>query len=332
MNGEVDEGINERISANFVIKETVSLSSFHTPVMLNEVLEHLITTSSGTYVDGTLGGGGHSEKILEKIFPEGSLVGIDTDADAITEAAIRLHRFQLNTQLVHNNTVQIASILQSLHIPSINGLLLDLGVSSFQLDETSKGFSFRGNDRLDMRMDKRQPLDAAAVVNSYSEEELANVLYKYGEERLSRRIARAIINHRAATPIETTGTLAEIVERSVGGKFAIKSLARVFQAIRIEVNDELNRLEKILNDSLGFMIHGSRIVVISYHSLEDRIVKSFFNRCAAMSIPSGNKYQADTPRQPELKIITKKPLTASDEEIENNPRSRSAKLRVAERV
>ena len=310
----------------------LSQPSYHIPVLLNEVLEYLITTTDGIYVDGTLGGGGHAEKITEKIFPKGSLIGIDADADAITEATIRLHRFQSNIRLVNNNTVQIASILQSLHIPSINGLLLDLGVSSFQLDEASKGFSFRGNDRLDMRMDKRQDLDAWTVVNTYSPDDLADVIFHYGEERMSRRIARAIGKQRETSAVETTGDLAAIVERSVGGKFATKSLARVFQAIRIEVNDELRRLEKILNDSMEYLQSGARIAVISYHSLEDRIVKNFFHTHAAAFIPSGNKYMPDTVIVPTLKIITKKPLTASEHEVARNPRSRSAKMRVAEKI
>ncbi len=310
----------------------MSESSYHIPVMLNETLEHLITTPDGIYVDGTLGGGGHAEKICERLTAKGTLIGIDADTDAIQEAEKRLQRFQSNIQLVNENTAHIAAILHSRNISTINGLLLDLGVSSFQLDEAKKGFSFRGNERLDMRMDRRQSLDAHAIVNSYSEEELADVIFYYGEERLSRRIARRIINQRATKVIETTGELASIVESVVGGKFKVKSLARVFQAIRIEVNDELHRLQSILNDSIQFLAVGGRIVVISYHSLEDRIVKNFFNDCAAKFIPSGNKFQPDTPRVPELMVITKKPLEASEEEQSSNSRSRSAKMRVAERT
>ncbi|MFA6456302.1 MAG: 16S rRNA (cytosine(1402)-N(4))-methyltransferase RsmH [Bacteroidota bacterium] len=306
-------------------------SSYHIPVMLNEVLEHLITSNSGTYVDGTLGGGGHAEKICERLSAQATFIGIDADADAIHEAGKRLQHFNLNVQLVNDNTAHIAAILRTQHISTIHGLLLDLGVSSFQLDEASKGFSFRGNERLDMRMDRRQTLDAYAVVNSYEETELADVIFHYGEERLSRRIARRIVLRREESPIETTGQLAAIVESVVGGKFAVKSLARVFQAIRIEVNNELHRLQSILHDSLQFIAVGGRVVVISYHSLEDRIVKTFFNDCAAKFIPSGNKFQPDTPRNPDLIVLTKKPLEATDEEQQQNPRSRSAKMRVAER-
>ncbi len=305
---------------------------YHIPVMLKETLEHLITTPDGIYVDGTLGGGGHAEKICELLHTNGTLIGIDADTDAIQQAGKRLQRFQTNVQLVNENTAHIASILRSRNISTINGLLLDLGVSSFQLDEAKKGFSFRGNERLDMRMDRRQLLDAHMVVNTYGEEELADVIYHYGEERLSRKIARRIVNRRETMVIETTGDLAAIVESVVGGKFKIKSLARVFQAIRIEVNDELHRLRSILNDSIQFLATGGRIVVISYHSLEDRIVKTFFNDCAAKFIPSGNKFQADTPRIPELTVMTKKPLEATEEEQSGNPRSRSAKMRIAERI
>lgn len=300
--------------------------------MLAEAVGHLVTTPDGIYVDGTLGGGGHAEKICERLTKQGKLIGIDADTDAQQEARERLKRFQSSIELVHDNTAHIGTILRSKQIFTIHGLLLDLGVSSFQLDDARKGFSFRGDERLDMRMDRRQLLDAYAVVNTYEEEDLASVIYRYGEERLSRKIARAIVRRRAEKHVETTGDLAQIVERSVGGKFAVKSLARVFQAIRIEVNDELERLRTILRDSLALLAVGGRIVVISYHSLEDRIVKNFFNECAALSIPSGNKYQPDTPRIPELKIITRKPLEATDEEQAVNPRSRSAKMRVAERI
>jgi 16S rRNA (cytosine1402-N4)-methyltransferase len=300
--------------------------------MVSEVLQNLITAPDGIYVDGTLGGGGHAEKICEHLTGNGTLIGVDADADAIQEAGKRLQRFQHSVRLVNDNTAHIAHILHAQNIPTIHGLLLDLGVSSFQLDEATKGFSYRTDERLDMRMDRRQMLDAHSVVNSYTEEELADVIFHYGEERLSRRIARRIVARREESPIETTGQLAALVESSVGGKFATKSLSRVFQAIRIEVNNELHRLQSILKDSLEFLAPGGRIVVISYHSLEDRIVKSFFNECAATFIPSGNKFQPDTPREPELKVLTKKPLEASDEEQRMNSRSRSAKLRAAERM
>lgn len=307
-------------------------ASYHVPVMLKEALEYLITTPNGIYVDGTLGGGGHAEKICEKLNETGKLIGIDADVDAIQAATERLKRFNQKALLVHNNTARLADILREHGIPTINGLLLDLGVSSYQLDEATKGFSFRGNEYLDMRMDRRQALDAASVVNSYDQEALANIFFHYGEEKFSRKIARMIVRQREEKNIETTGELAALVEKCVGGKFAVKTLARVFQAIRIEVNNELDHLKSVLHDAIEYLKTGGRIVVISYHSLEDRIVKQFFQEMSAERIPSGDKLIPDTVLQPKLKIVTRKPLIAGEEEREINPRSRSAKLRVAEKL
>jgi 16S rRNA (cytosine1402-N4)-methyltransferase len=215
-----------------------------------------------------------------------------------------------------------------LNVLMINGLLLDLGVSSFQIDEESKGFSFRGDEKIDMRMDRRQTWSGWDVVNTYDEKKLADVLWRYGEERNSRRIARRIVEART---IDSTGKLAATIEDAVGKKFLIKTLARVFQAIRIEVNDELRSLEQALTDSVELMMEGGRIVVISYHSLEDRIVKKFFRNASLDKIPSGHKYVPDEVITPKLRVLTKSPLLASVPEIDRNPRARSAKLRVAER-
>ena len=305
---------------------------YHIPVLRDEVITFLITKQEGVYVDGTLGGGGHAENILEKIYPLGTLVGIDADADAHGEAEKRLQRFSSNAVLVHDNNANIRSILQSLNISSIQGLLLDLGVSSFQIDEGSKGFSFRGDDALDMRMDRRQSLSASTVVNTYPVEDLADIFWKYGEEKNSRKIARAIGERRGGKRIETTGDLAGIIERRVPGQFLTKTLARIFQALRIEVNHELESLSRTLNESVDLLAGGGRIAVISYHSLEDRIVKSFFMEQSATFIPSGHKLVPDMPASPALRVLTKKPVIPSREEQLSNPRSRSAKMRVAERI
>jgi 16S rRNA (cytosine1402-N4)-methyltransferase len=307
-------------------------SPYHRPVLRDEVITFLITKHDGVYVDGTLGGGGHAENILEKIYPLGTLVGIDADADAHSEAGKRLQRFSAKVVFVHDNNANIRSILQSHNFPPIQGLLLDLGVSSFQLDEGSKGFSFRGNDVLDMRMDRRQPFSASTIINTYSDEELADIFWKYGEEKNSRKIARAIVERRGMKKIETTGDLAGVVERRVPGQFLTKTLARVFQALRIEVNHELDSLSRTLNETVDLLASGGRIVVISYHSLEDRIVKSFFMEQSATVIPSGHKLVPDTPASPTLRVLTKKPVVPSREEQSSNPRSRSAKMRVAERI
>jgi 16S rRNA (cytosine1402-N4)-methyltransferase len=305
---------------------------YHIPVLLHEAIDMLVTVRNGVYVDGTLGGGGHAERICERIYPEGMLVGIDADADAQQEARKKLARFDPRVKLVHDNTVFLRSILHSLDIHFIHGLLLDLGVSSYQLDERGKGFTFRSDAPLDMRMDSRQMLTAQTIVNEYDEHTLADIFYKYGEEHLSRRIARAVVAARSIQAIDSTARLVAIVEKCVGGKHVTKSLARIFQALRIEVNDELGRLEHILRDAVDMLAPGGRIVVIAYHSLEDRIVKNYFLEQAAVVIPSGNKLVPDTPRIPALRVLTKKPIIASDDELEENSRSRSAKMRVAEKV
>jgi 16S rRNA (cytosine1402-N4)-methyltransferase len=210
--------------------------------------------------------------------------------------------------------------------------LLDLGVSSYQIDEPSKGFSFQTDELLDMRMDRHQQVDAKHIVNKYDEQALVDILWMYGEEKHSRRIAKAIVQRRVEQPIETTGELATLIERTVGGRFLNKTLARVFQAVRIEVNNELENLRQALCDCVDVLNPGGRLVVISYHSLEDRLVKYAFRAASAQSIPSGNKIIPDTPLQPVLTMLTRKPVTASEEEKAVNPRSRSAKLRAAEKV
>ena len=310
----------------------VRLASYHTPVLREEVMTWLITSSGGVYVDATLGGGGHAESILQRLNPTGVLVGLDADPDAIQFATSRLSSYQRRAVLVHTNFRDISAALAQRGFDHVSGVLLDLGVSSYQLDEPSRGFSFRTDDRLDMRMDRTQTLDAGIVVNQYEERELADVLWMYGEERASRRIAHAIIRHRAHSPLQTTGELTALVKGIVGERFLVKSLARVFQALRIEVNNELMNLENALAQAIAVLESGGRLVVISYHSLEDRIVKDTLKREAALVQPSGNKLVPDIPLQPKVKILTKKPIGATDGECSLNPRSRSAKMRVAEKL
>jgi 16S rRNA (cytosine1402-N4)-methyltransferase len=310
----------------------VRLASYHTPVLREEVMTWLITSSGGVYVDATLGGGGHAESILQRLDPTGVLVGLDADPDAIQFATSRLSGYQGRAVLVHTNFRDISAALAQKGFDHVSGILLDLGVSSYQLDEPSRGFSFRTDDRLDMRMDRTQTLDAGIVVNQYEERELADVLWMYGEERASRRIAHAIVRQRALSPLHTTGELTALVKGIVGERFLVKSLARVFQALRIEVNNELMNLENALAQAIAVLESGGRLVVISYHSLEDRIVKDTLKREAALIQPSGNKLVPDTPLHPKIRILTKKPIGATDEECSLNPRSRSAKMRVAERL
>jgi 16S rRNA (cytosine1402-N4)-methyltransferase len=306
--------------------------TYHTPVLLKEVLYYLLTAKNGFYVDGTLGGGGHAEAILEQLAPSGTLIGIDLDDDALEAASKRLVQYPQQLIFVKDNFRNIKSVLSQHGITQVQGILLDLGVSSYQLDTPAKGFSFQADENLDMRMDRHQAIDARRVVNMYEEQILRDVLWNYGEEKHSHRIAKAIVLQRLEQPIETTGQLAAIVERAVGKQFLNKTLARVFQAIRIEVNNEVENLRLALYDCVDALNPGGRLVVISYHSLEDRLVKYAFRAASAQSIPSGNKIIPDTVLKPVLNIVTKKPVTASEEERVHNPRSRSAKLRAAEKV
>ncbi len=296
-------------------------------MLREEAVRYLITDATKTYVDATLGGGGHTEEICNRLQGDGRVVCFDADEAAIRFARQRLARFQQRLVFVHSNFRNLKEELQTLKIKQFQGILLDLGVSSFQLDEASRGFTFRSSERIDMRMDARQTLDGWHVVNTYDEQRLADVFWRYGEERNSRRIAKRIV---ASRPLDTTGALKESIELAVGKQFLTKTLARIFQAIRIEVNGELKSLETVLEDSLELLSPGGRAVVISYHSLEDGIVKKFFRDKALTSIPSKNKYVPDTVVVPRLKVLTKKPVVPTDTEIERNPRARSAKMRVVE--
>ncbi len=307
-------------------------AQYHTPALLQETLSYLLTTTSGVYVDATLGGGGHAEAILDRLTADGTLVGLDADKDAIDFSLQRLQRFGTRAVLKQENFRNINHVLSKLGIPTLAGVLFDLGVSSFQLDEPSRGFSYRTDDRLDMRMDRRQNLSAQHVVNDYEEPLLADILWKYGEERLSSKIAKAIVQHRTRDRIVTTGQLEHIVRSVVGGRFVLKSLSRVFQALRLEVNRELENLVSALKDAIHLLDIGGRLVVISYHSLEDRIVKDTFKAAAAARIPSGSKFIADREIRPTLKVLTRKPILALEEEVNQNPRARSAKLRAAEKL
>ncbi len=298
-------------------------------MLRDESVRFLISGADGVYVDGTLGGGGHAEAICRQLGGNGRLICFDADEDALRVGAQRLQEFSERVSFVHSNFRYLRSELANLHIARVSGLLLDLGVSSYQIDEESKGFSFRADEKIDMRMDRRQALTGWDVVNTYEAERLADVIWRYGEERNSRRIARRVTEAR---PVDSTGMLAAVIESAVGKKFIVKTLARVFQAIRMEVNDELRSLEQVLADSVELIAPGGRIVVIAYHSLEDRIVKTFFKNASLDRIPSGNKYVPDTQVTPTLRVLTKSPVMARDDEVGRNPRARSAKMRAAERV
>jgi 16S rRNA (cytosine1402-N4)-methyltransferase len=297
----------------------------HIPVMLQECMDALIIDEDGVYIDGTLGGGGHSKEILSRISDKGTLYAIDQDDEAIAAATDRIgddDRFKI----LKGNFGYLTTLLPPQIHGQVTGILLDLGVSTHQIKEGERGFSFQEDGPLDMRMGNLTGISAYQVVNSYDYETLRDVIFHYGEERGSRQIARAIIDAR---PIETTGELRKVVSQVVPKKFEVKSLARVFQGIRIEVNRELEMLKEVLQQSLEVLKPGGRLVVMSYHSLEDRIVKRFFK--------AGNlegKLEKDfygnviSP----LKPVTKQVITPSEDEVSANPAARSAKLRVAEKT
>jgi len=305
---------------------------YHTPVLRDDVCHYLLARPDGTYVDGTLGGGGHAEAIVQAFSLHGQLIAFDRDAAAISFAKQRLVKFHEQVIFVQENFSRMKSELSRLGFKDVDGVLLDLGVSSFQIDEGSRGFSFQQDSRLDMRMDQNQKLDAWVVINTYEQRKLADIFWKYGEERNSSTIARAIVGARTEGPVGTTLELSTIVERAIGGRFLQKSLARIFQAIRVEVNGELASLEAALPGALDVLRPGGRLVVIAYHSLEDRIVKNFLRKESRTSIPSGSRYIPDREVEPRLRLLTKKPIIAGQSEIARNSRARSAKLRAAERV
>ena len=305
----------------------------HTPVMLEECIENLNIKANGIYVDGTIGGAGHSKEIIKKIGEEGLLIGIDRDEEALKSAKKTLEKYS-NVKYVHGNHDDIKKILNDLEIDKVDGILLDLGVSSYQLDERNRGFSYLGDNKLDMRMDKTQNLTAEIVVNTYPEQKLADIIYEYGEERFSRQIAKNICIQRKTKKIETTKELVEIIEKSIP-KSKQKNghpAKKTFQAIRIEVNNEIEPLYKTILDCIDCLKEKGRLCVITFHSLEDRAVKK------AMIEAKGNcTCPSDLPycvcgAKSLGKIITKKPIIPSEKEQEENSRSKSAKLRVFERT
>ncbi|VAX17947.1 16S rRNA (cytosine(1402)-N(4))-methyltransferase [hydrothermal vent metagenome] len=304
---------------------------YHTPVLLDETVEYLVTDSSGVYFEGTIGFGGHTKKILSKLTKSAKYIGTDKDSTAYDHCRT-LFKDDSRVKLFNTSFTNILNISRIEFIEKYDGIFADLGVSSFQLDNKDSGFTYRENSPLDLRMDKSKGYPASFVVNTFKEEEIANIIYKYGEERNSRSIAKRIVEHRKVSKIETTEQLRRIVEEITPSRVVNKSLSRIFQAFRIFVNDELNELEDFLEKSLSILKKGGRIVIITFHSLEDRIVKEFFKQQTLTCVcpPEFPICVCDT--TPSLKILTKKPVVPTDEEIDENSRSRSAKLRVAEKI
>lgn len=305
----------------------------HKSVMLNECIDGLKIKQDGIYVDGTLGGAGHSKEILKRLSNTGLLIGIDRDDDALKAAKENLKEFS-NVKFVKDNHDNIKQILDDIGIEQVDGILLDLGVSSYQLDERNRGFSYLGENELDMRMDKTQSLTAKQVINTYTEEELANIIYEYGEERFSRQIARNICKYREEQEIKTTKQLVEIIEKSIPKSKQNDGhpAKRTFQAIRIEVNDEIKPLYNTVKDCIDCLKPQGRLCIITFHSLEDRAVKNaMIDAKGKCTCPSDLPYcvcGAKTLGN----IITKKPIVASKEEQEVNSRSKSAKLRIFEKM
>ncbi len=311
------------------------MSEFHhVSVLLEECLEGLDIKPDGIYVDGTLGGAGHSSHIAAKL-TTGRLIGIDRDPIALQAAGQRLAPYADRVTLVHSNFCEIRSVLDDLGIDAVDGILLDLGVSSPQLDEACRGFSYMADAPLDMRMDNSQSLTAHTVVNTWTQDELRRILYDYGEERYAPRIASAICRGREEKPIETTLELASII-RSAMPAAALREkqhpAKRSFQAIRIAVNDELGAVEKVMKDAPGCLASGGRLAIITFHSLEDRIVKNGMNDAAKGCTCPPEFPVCVCGKKPKVKIITRKPIISGDEELQLNPRARSAKLRVCEKI
>lgn len=305
----------------------------HTSVLLNECIEGLHLKKDGIYVDGTIGGAGHSLKMLQT--QDIRLIGIDQDSDALAASARNLSHYKDKVTLVHDNFKNAVKVLDDLGIDKIDGMLLDLGVSSYQIDTPNRGFSFRFDGELDMRMNQDNALTAFDVVNNYSESELADVIFKYGEEKFARRIARNIVNYRAKQSIKTTFELRDIIENSVPkykGQDGLSSVQRTFQAIRIEVNGELEQLDEFIHAITDRLNSGGRLAIISFHSLEDRIVKNAFKDLACDCICPPDLPICVCNHRAKAKIITNHPITASEEELENNRRSSSAKLRIIEKI
>lgn len=308
----------------------------HYSVLLNETIENLNIKPDGIYVDGTLGGGGHAYQVASRLSEKGRLIGIDQDADAIAAAGERLKEFGDKITIIRSNYANMKEELHRIGVEKVDGIVLDLGVSSFQLDTPERGFTYRDeNAPLDMRMDDRQSLTAKDIVNGYSEMELYRIIRDYGEDKFAKNIAKHIVQERAKKPIETTGELTEIIRASIPMKVQVTGghpAKRTFQAIRIELNKELEVLQNNLDDMIDLLNPGGRICIITFHSLEDRIVKTNFKRNENPCTCPSDFPVCVCGKKSKGRVVTRKPILPSEEELEVNSRSKSAKLRVFERV
>ncbi len=307
----------------------------HVSVMFNECMEALSVKPQGVYFDGTLGGGGHSQGILERSSPDGKLIATDLDTYAINRASERLKEYEGRFIFVNDNFKNFVNIKEELGVEGFDGILLDLGVSSFQLDDRERGFSYLAKEvQLDMRMDNKNPISAQTVVNEYSESEIKRILSEYGEERFAGSIAKNIVAFRKSKRLETVGELINVIEKSIPGKFQHDGhpAKRTFQALRIEVNGELDGLYETIIDMARSLKKGGRIAILTFHSLEDRIVKKAFKELECDCICDKNLPVCVCGKKKEIEIITKHPIVASDNELRENSRAKSAKLRIAEKI
>lgn len=306
----------------------------HKSVLLEESIESLCIRPDGIYVDGTLGGGGHSYEICKRLSQKGRLIGIDQDEAAIKAAAGRLGEFKDRVTIVRSNYCNMRRVLGELGITSVDGVILDLGVSSYQLDEASRGFTYREDVPLDMRMDQRQTMTARDIVNEYSETELYRIIRDYGEDKFAKNIARHIVNARKEKALETTGELIHVIKAAIPAKVRATGghpAKKTFQAIRIELNRELEVLENSLEDMIDLLDDGGRISVITFHSLEDRIVKNKFRQCESPCTCPKDFPVCVCGKKSKGRVITRKPIIPSQRELEENSRAKSSKLRVFER-
>ena len=307
----------------------------HTSVLLEPSLDHLAVRPDGIYVDGTLGGGGHSFHIAERLASGGRLIGIDRDEEAIRAASERLSPYRDRVTIVKDNYGNIRDVLNSLEIPGVDGILLDLGVSSHQLDTAERGFSYMADAPLDMRMDQEEQKTARDIVNEYSEEELDRMIRDYGEDRFARSIARRITKEREQEPIETTGQLVHLIEQAIPRKVQKTGghpAKRTFQALRIELNRELTILDEVIETMIDCLNPGGRLCIITFHSLEDRIVKGRFRTAEDPCICPKNFPVCVCGRKSKGRVVTRKPVLPGEQEMEENPRAKSAKLRVFEKT
>ncbi|NMA23866.1 MAG: 16S rRNA (cytosine(1402)-N(4))-methyltransferase RsmH [Spirochaetales bacterium] len=306
----------------------------HTPVLLKEIIKNLNIKEDGIYVDGTLGGAGHSSEIAKRL-TRGKLIGIDQDLNALKKSEQVLAPYSKNVILVHDNYENIDKVLMDLGIPKVDGILLDIGVSSHQLDEESRGFSYNKDAPLDMRMDRTSGISAWDVVNNYSERELEQIIFDYGEDRWAKRIAEFIVLERSEKPIDTTFELVTAIKKAIPKAVRMEGhhpAKKTFQAIRIEVNRELEVLKNSIEKMVGLLNPGGILLIITFHSLEDRIVKEHFRELYKDCICPPELPQCVCEKKREIKIITRKPIIPTEKEISENPRSRSSKLRIAEKI